>query len=100
MTVDVIVRVLMLVIVVMLTLMIAGSNDVHFRGGEAAAHDLTLFKTGADIEAFGGFFKEREGYARIDERAEEHVAADAREAFQIADTHRGLILNGAVRMCA
>lgn len=95
---TVIVRVFMIVLVIgfEMMVMVVGDDDVHFCGGESAAHDLALFETGADVEGLGGLFEEREGDACIDESTEEHVAANAGEAFEITDTHRGLILNGEV----
>ena len=64
-----------------------GGDDVDFGGGEAAAADLAHVKMRADIEGGGGFFKDDKGNARVDESAEQHVAANAGKTLKISNTH-------------
>ena len=56
-------------------------DDVDLGSSEAAAHDFADLKTCAYVQVSDCVFKERDGYAGIDEGAEEHVAGDAGEAF-------------------
>jgi hypothetical protein len=70
-----------------------GDYDVNFGAGDAAADYFARFEARADVEGGGGLFEKGNGDAGVDERAEEHVATDAGEAVEIADTHRLLILN-------
>lgn len=74
-------------------------EDVDFGAGDAAADYFAGFEAGADVEGSGGLFEKRNGDAGVDKRAEEHVATDAGEAVEIADTHRLMILNCRTRHC-
>ena len=71
--------------------------DIHLGRCEPAAHDLPAMKMRAHIERVRGFFESREGNSRVDQRTQQHIAADAGKTFQIADSHRGSIVNGARR---
>ena len=70
-----------------------GGEDVDFGAGDAAADDFAGLEARADVESGGGLFKEGEGDASVDERAEEHVATDAGEAVEVCDSHCFVILN-------
>jgi hypothetical protein len=67
--------------------------DRHSRFLRADAAAIYRFKgeRRAEIEGRGGFGEERGRDAGIDQGAEEHIAADAGEAFEIADTHDELL---------
>ena len=49
--------------------------------GETAAADPAHFKSRTHVERSRGLFEQGEGYACVDEGTEQHVAADAGEAF-------------------
>lgn len=63
-------------------------NDIHFGGGNSAAHHLAYFKTSAHLESGCGLLKQGKRNACVDQRAEQHVPADTGKAFQIANSHR------------
>jgi hypothetical protein len=63
--------------VVMIVVMFAGGDYVDLCSGEAAAHDLALLETSANVQRAGGFFKKGEGDAGVNQRAEQHVAANS-----------------------
>jgi hypothetical protein len=75
------VRSTMLLGVSILSLLLFGRKDVNFGCGQAAAAYLVRLKAGANIQRRSGFFKAGEWYARINERTEQHVAADAGETL-------------------
>ena len=54
---------------------------------------------GADVERRGGFLKQFERDAGIDQRAQQHVAADAGKTLEVANSHRGVILNCRLVRC-
>ena len=60
------------------------------RGDAAAIHGLKD-QGRSQVECRGGLLEERRRDADVDESAEQHVAAEAGKAFEIADTH-GCIL--------
>ncbi len=62
-------------------------DHIDFGSSESAASDFAHLKASADVECRGSLFKHGKGHARIDERAEQHVAADAGKAIQIANSH-------------
>jgi len=57
-----------------------GSEDINLGSGEAAPHDFASLEARPDVEGIGGSGKLVKRDARVDEGAEEHVAADAGEA--------------------
>ncbi len=63
------------------------NDDVDLGSGKAAAAHLAHLETGTHIQCCSCFFKQGKRHARIDERAKQHVAADAGEALQISDSH-------------
>jgi hypothetical protein len=69
-------------------------NYIDFGSGDSAAQHFAHFDARAYVERRGCFLEEREGDARINKRAEQHVAADAGKTLQIAYSHCVLILNG------
>jgi hypothetical protein len=71
-------------------------EDVDFGACNAAADDFAGFEACADVEGGCGLFEKGNGDAGVDKCAEEHVATDAGEAVEIADTHRLLILIGGI----
>jgi hypothetical protein len=70
-----------------------GRDDIHFGRGQAATTELVHFQARADIERGCCFFQAGKGKAGIDQRAEQHIAADSGKAFQVANSHRTVILN-------
>jgi len=56
-------------------------DDIDFGSSDASPAYLAHFKARADVERGGGFCKEVEGDAGIDERAEHHVAAYTGKTF-------------------
>ena len=69
-------------------------NDVDFGAGYAAAHHLAHFKPRAYIQRFSGPCKGLKRDAGIHQCAQQHVAANPRETFQISNSHYVVILNG------
>ena len=74
--------------VVRLMDLMVGRNHVDFGRGNAAAHYLAHFEAGAHIQRSGSFGEWGEGNAGVNQCAEQHVAANAGETFQISNTHR------------
>ena len=92
-TVRVLVCVWMLVLVILygmrvFVLMALVRQGVDLGSGQAAARDFPVFEASANVERRSSVLKQREGNTSIDEGAEKHVAADAREAFKISYTHQ------------
>jgi hypothetical protein len=82
----VIVRVFVIVGVVVIGL---AGHDVDFGSGNAGAADSARLKASANVQRNDRFRHFLKKDACINHGAEEHVAADARKAFQISNTHRG-----------
>jgi hypothetical protein len=57
------------------------SEDIDLDGGQSASANLAHLKAGIDIERGSCLLKTVEGNARINKRAEQHVAADAGKAL-------------------
>ena len=70
------------------------SNDVDFCAGETAANDLAELEARTYIERLGGLCQGIERDACIDQRAQQHIAANAGKTLEVANTHRVVILNG------
>jgi hypothetical protein len=62
-------------------------QHIHLGAGKASAKDFALFKARANVERRYGAFELGEGYACINERAQQHVATDARKTFQVSNSH-------------
>jgi hypothetical protein len=88
MLVFVIVDVGMSVLVMVSVYVFRAGKDVDLGSGEAAADDLVLFEPGTDIEQCRGVLQDGKRHTSIDKGAQEHVAADAGEAFEISNSHR------------
>lgn len=86
-------RVLVIVRIFVLRSGLFGRDHVYFGCGKAAAHHLAHLQPRAYIQRGGRFFQHPKRHTGIDQRAQKHVAADAGKAFQIANTHRSVILN-------
>ena len=71
-----------------------GRNNVDFCAGETAADDLAHLKVRAHVQGVGGLCQGVERDARIDQRAEQHIAAYAGKTLKVTNTHRVVILNG------
>jgi hypothetical protein len=52
-------------------------DDIDLRSGKAASAHLAHLEMSADVKRGRRLFKQGKRHARIDERAEQHVAADA-----------------------
>jgi uncharacterized membrane protein YedE/YeeE len=63
------------------SLLAFGRKDVDFGCGQGATAYFARLKAGINMQRRSGFFKAGEWYARINERTEQHVAADAGEAL-------------------
>ena len=70
-----------------------GRNHVHFGCGQAATVHLAHLQPRTNVQRSRGLRKASEGNARIHQRSQQHVAADAGKALQIANSHRKVILN-------
>jgi hypothetical protein len=68
-------------------------EHVHLGGCNSAAADLAHFEPRAYVQRSRRLFKAVEGNTRIHKSAQQHVAADAGKTFQIANSHRDVILN-------
>jgi hypothetical protein len=62
-------------------------QHARFAGADAAAVYRIEDEDCAEIEGRGRLLKERNGDAGVDQGAEEHVTAEAGEAFEIANAH-------------
>ena len=74
------------------------SDHVHLGGGQSAAAHLARLQPRAYIQRGGGFLKARERNARIQQGAQQHVAAYAGKTLQVSNSHRFVILNGRPRI--
>ena len=67
---------------------VLGRKHVDFRRGNTAAAHLARFEPRAYIERGRRFGKVAEGNTGIDQRAQQHVAANAGKALQISNSHQ------------
>lgn|SRR5579875_2197225 len=72
-----------------------GRDYVDPGSGDSAAQHFAHLDARAYVERCGCLLQKRERNARIDQRAQQHVAADAGKALQKADSHRVSILKEA-----
>jgi hypothetical protein len=63
-------------------------DDVNLGSAKAAAHHLAAIETRTDVQSCCSVLKQREGHARIHQGPKEHVTGDAREAFEIRNSHQ------------
>ncbi len=61
--------------------------DVHLGRRNPAARDARNLQARADVERCHGLLEHASGQAGVQQRSQEHVAADAREAVEIGDAH-------------
>ena len=71
----------------------ARCNHVYLGSGQAATVHLAHLQTRAHIQRGRRFFETTEGNARIHKSTKQHIAADARKALKITNSHRSVILN-------
>lgn len=64
-------------------------NNVHLCAANACAAHFARFEPCTHIKAGCHLLKVFKGDSRIHQRAQQHVAADARKTFQISNSHRG-----------
>ncbi len=86
--------VMMMIVVAMIVRrvgFVAVDQHMGFARADAAAIYGIEREGCAEIERRGGLLEERGGDASIDQGAEQHVSADAGEAFEIADAHGGFL---------
>jgi hypothetical protein len=57
------------------------NDNINFGAGETAAHHFAHFEPRSDVQLRRRLFEQGKRNARVDKSAEQHVAADAREAF-------------------
>lgn len=87
--------VLMRVAMLRLSMVLMFRRDhIDFSGRKPPAHDFSGLQPGAHIERRGRLGKQFERDSRVDQGAEQHIAAYAGKAFEIANTHRVVIVNG------
>ena len=65
--------------------------DVNFGGGDSAAVYLFYLEGGVEIQGGGGPVEDGGIETGVDEGSEEHVAADAREAVEVGDSHEVIV---------
>ena len=75
-----------------------GCNHVHFNCSQPATAHLAHLQPRTNVQRSGCLRQTGEGDARIHQGSQQHIAADARKAFKITNTHRKVILN--CRLCA
>jgi hypothetical protein len=75
-------------------------DHVYFGCGQTAAADLAHLQARAYVERRRSFFQAGKGKAGIDQRAQQHIAADSRKAFEVGNSHRIVILNCRCRTAA
>jgi hypothetical protein len=63
-------------------------QDIDLGGADAAAVYMMKVQLGSYIQGFGRLLQKFGGDSGVEERSQEHVSADAGEAFEISDTHR------------
>jgi len=87
------VRMLVIVVVVVVVMMLSGFRKlaagfhVDLRGANTAAIYVINIEFGANIESTDALPQKFDRDAGVDECSEEHVPADAGEAFQVSNTH-------------
>ena len=69
--------------------MVFAREHIHFGSGQAASHHLARLEPAAHIQCCRCVRKDAQRYPGIDDSAQQHVAADAGKAIQVANTHRG-----------
>jgi hypothetical protein len=69
-------------------------NHVDFRARQAAAHHRVFLKPRAKVQRGRSPGQQLEADSSIHKRAQQHIAADARKALKISNSHRVVILNG------
>jgi hypothetical protein len=67
----------------------AVNHDINFGGGYATTIDARDLQLGTEVERLHGLAEQVGRDAGVDERAEEHVSADARETLNVSNTHEG-----------
>ena len=63
-------------------------DDVNFDRGQSAAAHLAHLQVRAHVQRRSGFLKGVKGNARVDKRAQQHVAAYAGKTLKISNSHR------------
>ena len=61
---------------------------IHFHGGYSTSQHPHGFQMRTNIQSRDGLFEEFWRYAGIDQRAQEHVATNARETVEISYSHK------------
>ena len=64
-------------------------HDVELGCRDAAAIDARVLQVGPDVESGDGLLEELERNSGVEQRAQKHVAADSREAFEVGNSHGG-----------
>ena len=80
-------RMIVGVSVLMLVLMIGGRDHINLGPSQTGTGDFAHLEASAHIQRCGSLFDQRERNARVNERTEQHVAADAGKALKISDSH-------------
>ena len=78
-------------VAVAVTIAFLGRNHTEFRGGDAAAAGLLHFKLRAGIQALQRVDQGPGGCARVQQRADRHVPADAGKRVEVSDSHSLII---------
>ena len=63
-------------------------NHVHFGRRNSAAHHLAHLQPRAHIQRRSRLLQMSEGHTRVNQRAQQHIAAYAGKTFQISNSHR------------
>lgn len=83
----------MRIVIVMRVIGVFRRNHVDLGRGDSTTHDFTRFKARAHVQRGRRFSQHVKGDAGVDQRAQQHVAADSRKALEITNPHRFVILN-------
>src|SRR5580692_2516083 len=83
----------MRIVIVMRVIGVFRRNHVDLGRGDSTTHDFTRFKARAHVQRGRRFSQHVKGDAGVDQRAQQHVAADARETLKVTNTHRVVIVN-------
>ena len=67
-------------------------KDIHLGRGDAAAIDPRNFQPRSDVQRRDRILEELGRHSRIDQRAEEHVAAHAGKAVEVGNAHRKTVV--------
>jgi hypothetical protein len=67
--------------------LLAIHEDVEFSRSDSAAVNAGDFQACADVEGSDRILKKASGHTGVEQRAEEHIAADTGKTIEVGDPH-------------